>query len=131
MSLTTGIDIQSFDEVEDSIARFGERYLRRLYSDRELEECADARSLATRFAAKEAVLKALAPHDHIPPWRSIEVLLRRSGGPIVILSGEAELIAREKGLGAIAVSVSATRDRAVAVIIATTEPLERPETSND
>ena len=123
MNVVTGLDVQPIDEVSDSISRFGERYLKRLYSVRELEECGTNReslpeSLALRFAAKEAVLKALRPNDHIPPWRNIEVLLRPPGGPTIILSGEAEALAKQKGVESMSLSVGLARDYAIAAIVA-------------
>jgi holo-[acyl-carrier protein] synthase len=122
LTVVTGIDIQSISEVKDSIGQFGHRYLRRIYSELELRECEEneylARNLAVRFAAKEAVIKALRPRDHIAPWRTIEILLRLGGGPKVILSGEARTLALESGVAAISLSTSVTNDCAVAVIVA-------------
>ncbi len=121
--LTTGIDIQRIDEVRDSYATFGDRYLRRLFSDRELAECDTThsgfvRGLAARFAAKEAVLKALEPHDHIPSWRSIEVLCAMSPAPAVLLSGEAEDLALRRGVQNILLSVGFSRELAFAAVAA-------------
>ena len=123
VTIITGIDIQSFDEVEESIARFGGRYLRRIYSEREVAECMAhlptmARCLAVRFAAKEAVLKALTPHDHIPSWRTIEVLFHSKSSPTVELCGEAELLARRRGVEKMFLSVSLGRGCAVAAVVA-------------
>ena len=123
MSTVTGIDIQPIDEVAESLARFGDRYLRRIYGELELEECQTndvhlARDLALRFAAKEAVLKVLRPHDHIPSWRLIEVLLRHREGPRVVLIGEAEQLARHNGVERMFLSVSRGRDYAIATVVA-------------
>ena len=124
MRLVTGIDVQSIGEVKESLTRFGDRYRTRLYSERELDECAanlerTAESLAVRFAAKEAVIKVLEPHDHIPSWRTIEVLLR-TGGPTIVLNGEAEDLARHKGVETMSLSVSVARDHAIAAVVAVT-----------
>jgi holo-[acyl-carrier protein] synthase len=121
--MTTGFDIQNIDEVEESYATFGDRYLRRLFSDRELAECATSDSalvkrLAARFAAKEAVLKALEPDDHIPPWRSIEVLFAVGHAPAVVLRGEAEALARLRGVAKFHLSVGFTREYAIAAVTA-------------
>jgi holo-[acyl-carrier protein] synthase len=123
MTLVTGFDIQPIDEVSESIARFGDRYLRRIYSDRELDESRTnpetmARTLALRFAAKEAVLKVLRPDDHIPSWRSIEVLLRAREGPRIALSGEAEQLAGQIGVQRMLLSVSLSRDCGIATVLA-------------
>jgi holo-[acyl-carrier protein] synthase len=125
MTLITGVDIQPIDEVRESIARFGDRYLKRIFSDRELDECPTnpesmARSLALRFAAKEAALKILRPDDHIPSWRSIEVLLRGCEGPRISLSGEAEELAGLIGVKRMLLSVSLSRDCGIATVLADT-----------
>jgi holo-[acyl-carrier protein] synthase len=119
VTVVAGLDVQRFDEVADSFSRFGERYLRRIYSEREIAECLEnhhtmVASLALRFAAKEAVLKALTPQDHIPPWRSIEVLFHSRSTPTVELHGEAQHLARQRGVDTILLSVSLGCDYAVA-----------------
>ena len=118
-----GIDIQPIDEVKDSLAKFGDRYLKRLFSDLELEECQISHEnlagcLAVRFAAKEAVIKVLGPNDHIPSWRSIEVLLQPRGGPKIVMSGEAEQLARQNGVERMLLSVSLGRDYGIATVVA-------------
>jgi holo-[acyl-carrier protein] synthase len=123
LTLALGIDIQLIDEIDDSLARFGDRYLSRLYTDLELEECDNspdgmAESLALRFAAKEAVIKALAPHDHIPPWRTIEILLGPHGIPSVVLRGEAIELARSRGVKRFSLSASFGRGYAIATVVA-------------
>jgi holo-[acyl-carrier protein] synthase len=122
VTVVTGIDIQLIAEVESSVACFGDKYLKRIYSDHELRECdADenlARALAIRFAAKEAVIKALGPHDHIPPWQTIEVLRQAGGDCRVVLRGEAEVLARKAGIDTLSLSVSVTSQCAIAVVVA-------------
>jgi holo-[acyl-carrier protein] synthase len=120
--LVTGIDIQPFDEVEESLARFGGRYLRRICSEREIAECLAhhatmVRGLAVRFAAKEAVLKALTPHDHIPPWRSIEVLYDSNAVPSLALHGEAERLARQRCVEEMRLSVGFGLGYAIATVM--------------
>lgn len=122
VTVVTGLDVQPFDEVEHSLSQFGDRYLRRIYSEREVVECESNRAtmtsgLAIRFAAKEAVLKALAPNDHIPPWRAIEVLYRSKAVPTVELHGEAVLLARQRGVETMHLSVSVGRTFAVAAVV--------------
>jgi holo-[acyl-carrier protein] synthase len=122
VTVVAGIDVQLIKEVQTSISHFGDRYLTRLYSEDELEECETnlegrATSLAVRFAAKEAVIKVLRPDDHIPSWRTIEILLN-TRSPTVRLSGEAFEIARLKGVQRINLSVSLTRHYAIAAVVA-------------
>ena len=131
MTLVAGIDIQSIEEVQTSIGRFGDRYLRRIFSDRELRECETvahnvAGSLATRFAAKEAVIKVLRVDDTFPPWRTIEGLIPPSGAPKVVLNGVAERLARANGVEGISLSVSVARDYAVAAVVADVTRLGEP-----
>jgi holo-[acyl-carrier protein] synthase len=125
VTLTAGIDIQSIGDVTDSIERFGDRYLTRILGDREIEDSQHhddvARCLAMRFAAKEAVIKALEPHDHIPPWRTIEVIFQHRDRPQVVLGGEAALCALKKGITSFALSVGCTRGYAIATVIANVE----------
>ena len=131
MTLVAGIDIQLIEEVQTSIGHFGDRYLRRIFSERELRECDDddhdiAGGLATRFAAKEAVIKVLRPDETFPPWRTIEVLLAPSGAARVVLSGEAERLARANGIEEISLSVSVARHYALAAALADVTALTTP-----
>jgi holo-[acyl-carrier protein] synthase len=123
MTVVAGIDIQNIDEVDDALSHFGDRYLRKLFSDPEIDECTsmrrhDVEGLAARFAAKEAVIKVLRPYDHIPSWRSIEVHLEPSG-PMIVLHGEAKEMANRVGLGTMSLSVSVAREYAIAAVVAT------------
>ena len=77
-ALRVGADVVSVHQVEASVARFGSRYLERVYTQHELESSVGrspvrAASLAARFAAKEATFKVLRPVGHQPDWRSVEV----------------------------------------------------------
>jgi holo-[acyl-carrier protein] synthase len=78
--IQVGIDIVSVDDVSQSLERFGERYVRRLFTNREAEYCRSGAGrtaverFAARFAAKEATLKALQPETPSADWRSIEVV---------------------------------------------------------
>ncbi|MGB8197467.1 MAG: holo-ACP synthase [Acidimicrobiales bacterium] len=122
MTIVIGLDVQNFDEIAESLSRFGDRYLRRIYSEREVAECENDREsmiagLALRFAGKEAVFKALTPDDHIPPWRSIEVLFQSNSLPAIELCGEADVLARQRGVEKIFLSVSLGRDYAVAAVV--------------
>jgi holo-[acyl-carrier protein] synthase len=122
----TGCDLQSVDEVADAVRAFGERYLDRVYTPAEQADCrargplAMPRSLAARWAAKEAVLKLIGTGDGVDP-RTIEV--RDLGGPVsVSLSGRAAALAATAALGPIEVSLSHTRDLAMAVAVAVVDP---------
>ncbi len=106
-----------------SLARFGDRYARRVFSADELAlwpgavpvwACAD---LAERFAAKEATIKVLAPGDRGLDLRSIEVCRQRGAGCSVRLSGAAATLAQEAGIGRVTLSVSSAGGVAMAVAI--------------
>ena len=114
----------SIDAIEDSIRVHAERYLGRVYTTTELSDCRladgtyDARRLAARVAAKEAVLKVLRVDDEGIPWRAIDVRRDHSGRPSVVLSGPAEALARERGIETLELSLTHAGPFAAAVVIA-------------
>ncbi len=119
-----GIDLCSVQEVAESVATFGDRYLRRIYTDDELEYCGrdgarSAERLAARFAAKEATLKVLRPCGARPEWRSIEVCRDPAGWCELSLTGHAALLARDAAIGSLALSLSHEAGLANAVVVAT------------
>jgi holo-[acyl-carrier protein] synthase len=110
-SLRVGTDIESIDDVRASIARFGERYARRIFTDHEIDSCGGLTSMAApgltaRFAAKEAVIKVLRPVDLIPTWRSIEVRRTPGGSPAIHLTDDAASLACDAGITDISISMS-------------------------
>jgi holo-[acyl-carrier protein] synthase len=118
-----GIDLVQVSRIEESIARFGDRFLRRLFTPGEIADCQAAPALATerfaaRFAAKEAAIKVLRPLTRWIDPHGIEVR-RLSGGPAALhLGGEAAELAQAAGLGGFALSMSHEGDYATAVVIA-------------
>ncbi len=122
--LTTGIDMIEIARVERALARYGERFLERVFTPVEILYCrARPPELAARFAAKEAVAKALGvgmrmmARDGVH-WRDVEVIGDRRGKPLVRLSGRAAARADELGLTEWAVSLSHTREHAIAFVVA-------------
>ena len=120
-----GVDVISVSDVSRSLERFGERYVRRVFTAREAAYCRAATGqlavarFAVRFAAKEATLKALRPEAPSADWRSIEV--RRhdpSGWCDVVLHGEMAELAVHQGIEALALSMSHHEDHAIAVVVA-------------
>jgi holo-[acyl-carrier protein] synthase len=88
-----GLDATDIDRIADTIERYGERFLRRIFTDGEVAYCARRRvpaiHFAGRFAAKEAAMKALGTgHSHGVLWRDVEVV-RRGGPPQLQLHGGA------------------------------------------
>jgi holo-[acyl-carrier protein] synthase len=122
--LTVGVDLVEIARVERVLARYGDRFLGRVFTPAEILYCrARQPELAARFAAKEAVSKALGvgvrmmSRDGIN-WRDVEVTGDMRGKPLVCLHGRAAERADELGLTEWAVSLSHTREYAVAFVVA-------------
>jgi holo-[acyl-carrier protein] synthase len=123
MPLRTGIDLVSVDSVREAVAAHGERYLSRVYTERELADCrtpngVDAERLAARFAAKEAAFKALRVGDDAVAWRDVETLRDPTGWVKLILKGSAADIALSAGITDVSLSITHERGFAAAVVIA-------------
>ena len=115
MTLYTGIDIIEIGRIKQVIDRWGETFLRRIYTDAELEKYADKpASLAARFACKEAVMKLLGTGRDGVSWQDIETLSHPGGKPVVNLYGQAQSKADELGISEIAVSLSHSKEYAIA-----------------
>jgi len=128
--IRVGTDLCSVEAVADSVATFGDRYLRRVYTDHELDYCqkdpaVSAERLAARFAAKEAVVKVLRPVDARPDWRSIEVRRDPGGWCEIALSAGAATMAEAASIRSLSVSMSHEGGIANAVVVATV--LERDD----
>ncbi|HHY94719.1 MAG TPA: holo-ACP synthase [Firmicutes bacterium] len=122
--LRLGLDVVEVERWERLCHQPGRRVLARLFDPAELAQCRGPREperLAGRWAAKEAVMKALG---HRPgPWRQV-VILRGSGGvPEVSLRGRWQAAAEEQGLTTWMISISHERRVAAAVTVATTKPV--------
>ncbi|MGD0394176.1 MAG: holo-ACP synthase [Acidimicrobiales bacterium] len=124
-SLRVGIDLVSVSDVADSVRRFGDHYVHRIFTPHEVDCCLlggrtpgySSESLAARFAAKEAVVKVLRPVGPRPEWRDIEVYRDRSGWTEIRLSGQADVLAAEAGIDHLAVSLTHEVSTAAAVVI--------------
>ena len=122
MILKTGIDLIEIPRIQAALERHGERFLQRVLTPGEIFECRGrAESVAVRFAAKEAVSKALGTGIGPVGWRDMETLHKWSGEPYLVLHGRAEKIAQMLGLTTWAVSLSHSREMATAVVVATGE----------
>ena len=116
-----GVDIVEISRIGDAVQRFGQRFLERVYTPAEIVLCKGRpQSLAVRFAGKEAVMKALGTGTHGASWREIEILALPSGEPTVRLCGKAEAVARNLSLAQPAISLSHSREYAVATVVAAT-----------
>jgi holo-[acyl-carrier protein] synthase len=120
MRLATGVDLIEIARIEEVIARHGNHYLERIYTPAELEYCGKrVESLAGRFAAKEAVAKALGSGIGDVTWKEIEILGDEQNAPTLTLHGMAEQKATELGLNTWSVSISHSQSHAVAFVVAT------------
>jgi holo-[acyl-carrier protein] synthase len=112
-----GVDIVEIERVEKALAKFGDRFLGRVYTPLEAAFCRGRVSeLAARFAAKEAVMKALGTGARGVAWREIEILPNHRGKPLVYLHGRARDRAERIGLSGLDVSMSHSREYAVAFV---------------
>lgn len=118
-----GIDVVCVSRIAESLERFGERFLRRVFTEHEIAYCAaapalTAKRLAARFAAKEAAIKALGLVDCAVGFRDIEVRRTASGRCELALGGEAGRAAIAAGMGELALSLSHEGDYAAAIVVA-------------
>ena len=121
-----GVDIVEIDRIEKALAKFGERFLSRVYTPLEVAYCRGrVNELAARFAAKEGVMKALGTGAHGVSWREIEILPNHRGKPLVYLHGRAAARAERIGLTAVDVSMSHSRDLSVAIVVGRSKDLQR------
>jgi holo-[acyl-carrier protein] synthase len=114
-----GVDIVETQRIEHSLERFGERFLRRVFTQDEIDYCQSmkypARHFAARFAAKEAVSKAFGTGiGKAMGWRDIDIHREESGQPFVVLEGGARELAKARGVSVVWVSLSHTDHHAVA-----------------
>lgn len=120
--LRTGVDIIEIERVRQAIGRHGERFLQRVYTDDELACCGQrVESLAARFAAKEAVAKALGTGiwRNGVNWVDIEVTKDvETGAPQLHLHGAAAAVAARAELHTWSVSLSHDRTRSIALVVA-------------
>jgi holo-[acyl-carrier protein] synthase len=121
-----GCDVAAIDEVQDSLATFGERYLRKVFTASEISDCEgrnQVHRLAARFAAKEAVIKAFAEPDMAFPWREIEVT-RAGPLPLLRLSGTLAERAQRQGWLSSSLSLSHADCHAMALVLVVCSPAE-------
>jgi holo-[acyl-carrier protein] synthase len=125
-AIAVGIDLIEIPRIQRSIDDFGERFLNRVYTERERERYRGrTNELAARFAAKEATSKALGTGIIGIRWREIEILPNRRGKPVLILHGRAAERARQLGLNHFSVSLTHSRTDAMAFVVATHRDTDR------
>lgn len=112
-----GVDVIEIDRIERAVARWGDRFLARVFTSTEIAYCRararPAQSLAVRFAAKEAFAKAIEPGVE-PTWREVEVVLDGGRKPHLALAPRlGELLAGRR----VRVSLSHSQSLAVAAVL--------------
>jgi holo-[acyl-carrier protein] synthase len=118
----TGVDLVECARIQRSIDRFGDHFLRRVFTDGEIEYSMSmkfpARHLAARFAAKEAVSKAFGTGiGKAMGWRDIDVRKKPSGEPFLVLSGPAQDLAARRGITSALITLSHTEHHAMAAVV--------------
>lgn len=117
--IAVGVDIIEIDRIQRVLNDFGERFLQKVFTERERERYRHRVSeLAARFAAKEATSKALGTGIRGIRWKEMEILPNRRGKPVLILHGEAAARARQLGLTDFSVSLTHSRTEAMAFVVA-------------
>jgi holo-[acyl-carrier protein] synthase len=118
MEMAVGVDIVEVPRVQKVLQKHPERFLARVYTPEEAAFCRGRVSeLAARFAAKEAVMKALGTGARGLAWREIEILPNRRGKPLVYLHGLAKKRGEAIGLRGIDISLTHDADLAMAVVV--------------
>ena len=123
MVLGLGTDLIETKRVQESIDRFGERFLERVFTEGEIAYCRRKKnageSFAARFAAKEAGAKALGTGiSRGVNWKELEVRREVSGKPTLHLSGRAAELAEAMGVRRLQLSLTHSRELAMAVVVA-------------
>jgi holo-[acyl-carrier protein] synthase len=123
LRLRVGVDLVSVPRIAESMDRFGDRFLRRIFTVDEIAYALAAPSqtaerLAARFAAKEATLKALSLVDEGVDWRNIELRRADRGACAIALHGAVADAARALYVHDLSVSISHEGDHAIAFVVA-------------
>jgi holo-[acyl-carrier protein] synthase len=122
MIVGTGIDISEVPRIAESIQRFGDRFLRRIFTEGEIKYCESKANrierYAARFAAKEAAMKALGTGwGRGVRWRDIEVSRQPGSRPTIKFHGKAAEFAAKLNATNVALSLSHTPQQAIAQVI--------------
>jgi holo-[acyl-carrier protein] synthase len=122
MIVGTGVDITEVARIKAAVDRFGQRFLKRVFTPEEIRYCVSklnaAERLAARFAAKEAGMKAIGTGwKRGVTWRDFEVANLPSGRPTLRFYGVASQVAQQLGVRQISLSLTHTAELAMAHVI--------------
>lgn len=116
--LTVGVDLVEIERIAEVVQRHGDRFIERVFTATECAECAGrVEALAARWAAKEAVAKALGTGIGDIQWREVEVWCDQRGKPHIRLHGAAQQRASALGIAELAVSLAHANDHAIAFVV--------------
>ncbi len=119
VALSVGVDIVAIARIARAVERWGERFLTKVYTPTELAYCRGRiPELAARFAAKEAISKALGTGIRGIAWNEMEILVDRRGKPLVNLYGRAQRRGQDLGLRHWAISLTHSDNDALAFVVA-------------
>lgn len=119
VNVAVGIDMIEVERIRRIYEKHGERFLARIFTENEIQQCrGNMARLAGRFAAKEAMSKALGTGMRGVKWREMEIVQLRSGRPSVRLHGIAKLRAEQLGLSAFDVSIADLTQLSIAIAVA-------------
>jgi holo-[acyl-carrier protein] synthase len=115
-----GIDIVKINRIRDAVGRWGDSFLKKVFTDNEIEYCYKKKvpflSLAVRFAAKEAAIKAVSSPRAVS-LKEIEVVTSERGRPSLIVHGKTRDLFDEKGISGVHVSLSHEREFGIASVV--------------
>jgi holo-[acyl-carrier protein] synthase len=122
MIVGTGIDITEVPRIAAAIERFGERFLNRVYTQKEIAYCQPKKNaverFAARFAAKEAAMKAIGTGlRQGVTWRDVEVGREPGGRPTIIFCGKAAEFAARLGAKRVHLSITHSEQAAIASVV--------------
>ena len=121
MILGSGVDLCEVPRIEAAVARYGSRFLERIFTPREIAYASRQANrferYAARFAAKEAGMKALGTGWHGVAWRDFEVVNLPSGRPTLNFHGRAAEVAAKLGVRHVALSLTHTKEQALAMVV--------------
>ncbi len=124
MIIGTGIDLLENKRIGELVDRWGNKFLRKIYTENEINYCNKKKNiqcLAARFAVKEAVVKVLGTGIGAVAWKEIEVINNAKGKPVVFLNNKAKALAWDLKITKLHISISHEKEYTIAMAIAEKE----------
>ncbi|MBU0768015.1 MAG: holo-ACP synthase [Proteobacteria bacterium] len=125
MIVGSGIDIIEIKRFKNAVEKWGDNFIKKIFTDREIEYSSNrrfsAQHFAARFAAKEAVFKAFGGDSNLRKWTDIEVLNDETGKPRIVFHESAKVLSETRKINNVIVSMSHSHTHAVANAILISE----------